>query len=88
MQRHQPLDIVGELGAMLRQILGEGVAREVMGVADVVDARQVGRERTAVGDHAADRHAAEADAVIAALAADQAGAGRAGRWRGDRPARS
>ena len=49
MQRHQPFDIVGELGAMLRQILREGVAGEVMGVADVVDARQMGRERTAVG---------------------------------------
>ena len=34
------------------------------------------REGAAVVDHAADRHAAEADAVIAALAADQAGAGR------------
>ena len=39
---------------------------------DVVDARQMGRERAAVRHHAADRHAAEADAVIAALAADQA----------------
>jgi hypothetical protein len=43
-----------------------------MGVTDVIDARQMGRERTAVRHHAADRHAAEADAVIAALAADQA----------------
>src|SRR5262249_58961792 len=33
-------------------------------------------EGAAVIDHAADRHAAEADAVIAALAADQAGARR------------
>ena len=33
-------------------------------------------KRAAVVDHAADRHAAEADAVIAALAADQAGARR------------
>ncbi|MEY9923331.1 hypothetical protein ABIF99_009646 [Bradyrhizobium japonicum] len=76
MQGHQTLEIVGELGAMLRLILGEGVAGEVMGVADVVDARQQGREGAAVGDHAADRGAAEADAVIAALAADQAGAAR------------
>ena len=73
MQRHQPLEIVGEFGAMLGLTLGEGVAGEIMGVADVVDARQMGREGAAVVDHAADRHAAEADAVIAALAADQAG---------------
>ena len=39
---------------------------------DVVDARQMGRKGAAVRHHAADRHAAEADAVIAALAADQA----------------
>ncbi len=41
-------------------------------MADVIDAGQLGGERAAVVDHAADRHAAEADAVIAALAADQA----------------
>ena len=39
---------------------------------DVVDARQMGRKGAAVRHHAADRHAAETDAVIAALAADQA----------------
>ena len=43
---------------------------------DMIDARQMRREGAAVVDHAADRHAAEADAVIAALAADQPGAGR------------
>ena len=57
---------------MLRLILREGVAGEIMGVTDVVDAGQMGRKRAAVRHHAADRHAAEADAVIAALAADQA----------------
>ena len=76
MQRDQPLEIVGEFGAVLRLVLGEGVAGEIVGVADVVDARQMRREGAAVVDHAADRHAAEADAVIAALAADQAGARR------------
>ncbi len=75
-QSDQPLEIVGEFGAVLRLILGESVAGEIMGVADVVDARQMRGEGPAVGDHAADRHAAEADTVIAALAADQAGAGR------------
>ena len=76
MQRHQPFEIVGEFGAVSRHLLGEGVAGEIVGVADMIDARQMGGESTAVVDHAADRHAAEADAVIAALAADQAGAGR------------
>ena len=37
----------------------------------MIDADQQGAELLAVGDNAADRHAAEADAVIAALAADQ-----------------
>ncbi len=38
----------------------------------MVDAGEEGTEEFAVVDHAADRNAAEADAVIAALAADQA----------------
>ncbi len=41
----------------------------------MVDARQQRAEHLAIVDDAADRSAAEADAVIAALAADQAGAG-------------
>ncbi|MNP17830.1 hypothetical protein D3C76_1102740 [compost metagenome] len=40
----------------------------------VVDVRQQGGEGLAVVDHAAHRDAAEADAVVAQLAADQAGA--------------
>jgi hypothetical protein len=39
---------------------------------DMVDAGDAGAEHLLVGDEAADRHAAEVDAVIAALAADQA----------------
>ena len=76
MQGHQTLEIVSKLGAVLGLVLGEGVAGEIMGVADMIDAGQQGGEGAAVGDHAADRGAAEADAVIAALAADQAGAAR------------
>ena len=57
---------------MLRQAAGEGVAGGIMGVAQVVGTRQL-REDAAVVDEAADRNAAEADAVIAALAPDQAG---------------
>jgi hypothetical protein len=43
-----------------------------MGVRHVVDAGQQRAEHLAVGDDAAHRDAAEIDAVIAALAADQA----------------
>ncbi len=42
-----------------------------VGVRQVIDAGQHGAELAAVGADAADRDAAEADAVIAALAADQ-----------------
>ncbi len=42
----------------------------------MVDAGDERAERPAVVDHAADRRAAEVDAVIAALAADQAHLGR------------
>ena len=70
----QPLEIVGELGAVLRLAAGEGVAGEVVGMADVVDAGQERAELLAVADHAADRDAAEIDAVVAAFAADQADA--------------
>ena len=72
MQRHHPLDIVGEFSAVVRLILRKRIAREIMGVTDVIDSRQMGRKGAAVRHHAADRHTAEADAVIAALAADQA----------------
>ena len=46
-----------------------------MGVADVIDAGDERAEMLAVGHHAADGDAAEIDAVIAALAADQARCG-------------
>ncbi len=55
--------------------LTEGLLVAVIGVGKVIDAGQQGSEHLAVVDDAADRRAAEADAVIAALAADQAGAG-------------
>ena len=57
-----------------RHPLGERHLREVVGVRQVIDAGHHDRaEHLAVGDHAADRHAAEADAVIALLAPDEAG---------------
>ena len=65
---------VGELRAVLGLALRERILRQVR-VRHVVDARQHGAEPFAVVDHAADRDTAEADAVIAALAPDEAGAG-------------
>ena len=72
-QGDQPLQVVGQLRAVLRLAAGEGVPRQVVGVAQVVGARQ-GQEGAAVVDQAAHRDAAEADPVIALLAADQPGA--------------
>ena len=66
--------LVGQMRAPLRLALGEGLLGAVVGRLQVVDAGQHVAELLAVGDHAADRDAAEADAVIAALAADEAGA--------------
>ena len=54
--------------------LGEGLGVAVIGVRQVVDAGEERAKELPVIDDAADRDAAEADAVIAALAADEAGA--------------
>src|SRR5438105_7688653 len=61
--------------AIFRLALGEGLLLAVIGVRQMVDAGQERAEHLAIADDAADGSAAEADAVIAALAADQAGAG-------------
>ena len=66
------LQVVGKLGAMLRQALAEGVAGDVDRVRQVIDAGQHGPEGAAVVHEAADRHASEARAVIGALASDEA----------------
>ena len=70
-QRHDPLELVGEVCAMIGFAARVCVARQVVRVRQVVDAGQLRREELAVVDHAADRNAAEADAVVPALAADQ-----------------
>ena len=72
MQRDEALELVGEMRAPFGLAAREGVLLEVVGVRQVVDAGQHRAEHLAVGDDAADRDAAEADAVIAALAADEA----------------
>ena len=74
MQGHEAFQLVGQMAAPFRLAAGEGLFLAVVGVRQVIDTRQHGAEPLAVGDHAAHRDAAEVHAVIAALAADQAGA--------------
>src|SRR6202165_2912453 len=61
--------------AVFSPALVEGLFFAVIGMGEVIDARQKGAEHLAVADDTAHRSTAEADAVIAALAADQPGAG-------------
>ena len=72
MQGDDALERVGEMAAPFRLALGEGLMLAVIGRWQMIDAGEERTEELAVVDHAADRNAAEADAVIAALAADQA----------------
>ena len=74
MQVDQTLHFVGEMGAIFRLALGEGLLFAIVGVGQVIDAGQERAEHLAVVDDAAHSRAAEADAMIAALPADQAGA--------------
>src|SRR4029078_9079111 len=71
-QRHETLKIVGKLGAILGLAAAEGVTGQVVGMAKMVDAGEKSAEPLAVVGGAADRGATEVDAMIAALAADQA----------------
>ena len=72
-QRHDALQLIGELDAPCSGWPRLKAFRaRLMGVRQMIDAGQQAAEELAVGDDAADRDAAEADAVIAALAADQA----------------
>src|SRR5206468_1786735 len=71
-QDREPLQIVGKLRAVLRLAAAKGVARQVVRVAQMIDARHECAKRLAIGADAANRSAAEVYAVIAALAADKA----------------
>ena len=71
MQRDQAVEFVGEMAAPLRLADGEGLLGAVIGRAQMIDAGEQRAEHLAVADDAADGDAAEADAVIAALAPDQ-----------------
>ena len=70
-KRDQPVELVGEMRAPFRLADGEGLFGAVIGACEVIDAGEQRAELLAIGDDAADGDAAEADAVIAALAADQ-----------------
>ena len=71
-QRDDALELVREVRAPGRLAAAEGVVLQVVRVRQVIHAGQhAGAEHLAVGDDAADRDAAEADAVIALLAADE-----------------
>ena len=72
-QTDQPLEFVGEMAAPLRLASTESLLGAVVGRGQVIDASQHVAEHLAVGDHAADRDAAEADAVVAAFAPDETG---------------
>jgi hypothetical protein len=74
MQRQDALQVVGQMSAPLRLPFGESIVGEVVGMRQVIDTGEHGPEMLAIARDAADRDTAEADAVIAALAADQAGA--------------
>ena len=72
MQGDDAFERIGEVAAPFRLALGEGLTLAVVGRRQVIDAGEQRAEELAVVDHAADRNAAEADAVIGALAPDQA----------------
>ena len=64
-------EVVGEVGAALGLAAGEGL-RLVPGVAEHHDVRHHDREGLAVPDHAGEGDAADVDAVVGALAGDEA----------------
>ncbi len=70
MQAHDAFERIGQFLAVLGLALGEGVRRQVR-VRQVIDTRQHRAEPLAIVHHAAHGDAAEADTVIAALAADE-----------------
>ena len=71
MQRDQTVELIGQMRAPFRLAYRERLLGAIIGHRQMVDARQSHAELLAVVDDAADRDAAEADAVIAALAPDQ-----------------
>ena len=70
-QRDQAVERVGQMRAPFRLADAEGLLGAVISRRQMIDTGEQRAELFAVVDDAADRDAAEADAVIAALAADQ-----------------
>ncbi len=70
-QRHDPFQVVREIGARRRLAAGEGRSCKIEGMRQMVHARQDNEGFRVPGDPA-DRDAAESDAMIAPLTADEA----------------
>src|SRR4029077_11744855 len=66
--------LVGKMRAPLRLALAEGLMLAAIGRRQVIDTGQERAEEFAIVDDAANRNAAEAHAMIAALTPDQSGA--------------
>ncbi len=75
MKRHKALEIIGKFDARLRLPVHEPPRGGVVGVAQMIRARQQRPKPAPVVDDAADRDAAKAHAMIAAFAADKSRSG-------------
>ena len=73
MQIDEPLEVVGQFGAVRRETAREGIAGQIVRVPQMIGSGQP-RPCAAIADDPADADSAETDAMIAALAADQPGA--------------
>ena len=73
-QRDDAFEFIRQVGAVLGHAARVGVPRQVVRVRQVIDAGQHRSEPLAVVDHAADGDAAEADAVVTPLTADETSA--------------
>ena len=71
LQRRQPLQVVRKVHAPLGLAPAEGLVLQIVGVADVIHAREQAAVEHAVLDDSADGRAAEVGAVVAPLAPDQ-----------------
>src|SRR3954463_14994400 len=68
----RPARPAGEMPTPFRLAFGEGLLLAIVRVRKMINPGECRAEHLAIGHDAADRNAAEADAVIAALAADHA----------------
>ena len=73
MQGNDRFQRVSQMAAPLRTTFGETIVLKTMGVGQMVDPIEQGPELATVIDNAAHRNAAKANAILATLAADEAG---------------